>query len=530
MIFGAKTLYNANTNIDALFENGDLGSRTGAISLVQKDGRKTVNSGKIYFRKDFIYAVEIDNHPVPIAKRVATGGMVDYDEIKEICRVAESSTSQKVVDLLLERQLISEKKINIYIKEHFLGLMEDILSWENCEGTWIPEVSTKNFVMPYVPLHKVRSIIENRRKYRNGFTKSVQSFFDKKEIPNLVFASTKNNAVDLNDEFRVVLGFATGEHTVAEISENTGLDEFNTLQAVVGLWQEGLLDIQLGGIKLPYASLIKRVNSENEKPAEQYSEEIISLDPQPAESDEQETAEENHDEEIILRADNGTSDDYTLPNSTAEKVEEDELIEDNEPEVIESDEALEGDEYLMSPSESGQPAIDEDEDYLLMEETEPSETFELKNEGEVTVPSEEVYEEGTENTEVEPAREEVMAEDTEEEVMAEEPSEETLTEPETKEIMSTPTHNSPLRANKIQELTVRLTELQSEVAKFEERAEVSDTALEEATAEVGRLDSELAEARKRVETLKAEQQSVAYYHAKACKDVSELLSSFQIGG
>ncbi|MBC9704591.1 MAG: hypothetical protein H9W81_06375 [Enterococcus sp.] len=518
MIFGAKTLYSANTNIDALFENGDLGDRTGAISLVQKEGRKTINSGKIYFRKNFVYAVEIDEHPIPIAKRVATGGLVDYDELNEICRVAGSYSSQRVVDLLLERQLISEKQLNIYIKEHFLGLMEEILSWENCEGTWIPDVSTKNFVMPYVPIHKIRSIIDNRKKYRNGFTKSVQSFFVKEEIPNLTFVVTKKSSEGLNNEFAAVLGFATGENTVAQIAEKTGLNTFNTLQAIVGLWQDGNIDIQLGGIKLPYASLIKKVNtdSEQEQPKEEYKEETISIDETPAPAIEEPVIEENHDEEIILQKGGIENTDYTLPNSTADMIEE-------VTEPVTSEDTFENDEAT-------------DDDYLITEEDEtPQELLDIIHEAEITLHPQANY--STEDKVFSPVQEDLTvaedftaepAEDNYEMEPAREVAEEFVpTESTSKENMPT---NTTLRSSKLQELTARLTELQGNVAHLEESVVSAETSWNEAETDVTRLEEELSKARERRDSLKEAHDNIAVEYEIACNEVTKLIASFQIGG
>lgn len=542
MIFGAKTLYSANANIDALFENGDLGDRTGAISLVQKEGRKTINSGKIFFRKNFIYAVEIDNLDIPIGKRVATGGLVDYQELQEVCRTAESFSSQRVVDLLLERQLISEKQLNIYIKEHFLGLMEEILSWDNCEGTWIPEVSTKNFVMPYVPIQKIRSIIDNRKKYRNGFTKSVQGFFAKEEIRNLTFVAVKKDVEDLNAEFSAVFNLATGEYTVDKIAEETGLNIFNTLQVVVSLWQEGHLDIQLGGIKLPYASLIKKVNAEQEKPKEDYKEEIIPLETPVEEAVVSEESEDNHDEEIILHGENNHAVDYTLPNSTVDvSAEKDETVVENGDSSISEDPAnYADDEFLQAvDSPERQEDVQEDEEYLvLLEETPSHEKKELFADDET--PYDENYDSLTENEKSDTGDyefEEAMAEPAEypaseparEVEMADESVEsEELNELDIKESMSTP--NKTLRAGKLQELTLKLTSLQGNVEELEERAVSSEAAWREAQENVTRLENELSQARELSDALKEAHDNIANDYDTACNEVSELLASFQIGG
>lgn len=515
MIFGAKPLFSANKNIDAIFSDNESGSRTGAIILNQKEGRKTVKSGRIYFRKNLVYAVEIDTLPIPIGKRVATGGLVDYDELKEICGIAGGYANQKVVDLLLERQLISTKVINVYIKEHFLSLMEEILSWDNCEGHWVEDETTKNFIMPYVEINKIRAILENRRKYRNGFKKSVQGFFSKEEIDQLTFVASKQDPADLNNEFIAVLGYANGEYTVAQIAEQTGITEFNTLQAVISLWQENFLHIQLGGIKLPFASLIKRVNEDKEKPVEApYKEEIIPLEEPSTEEQEapqeEPVAEEDHDEEIILQGTGEETGDYTLPNVTAGE-EQPEESGDEHYHILVDDE-----ETPAEPDNSDVPLI-------LIDEEEEEEEEDTVPEPVIADADDVEHSDAILSEEDEPSAREVSKAGSED-VSVAEPV--TPTEEETP-IVNTP--NKTARASKLQDFTQSLTALQGSVAELETQLDVSDGEYDQVAETVRGLEEQLAAARERQQTIKDERDKIAAEYEKACNEVASLVSSFQMG-
>lgn len=254
-MFRNKNLATANQIIDSLLDSKQLEKREGAIVLHRKAGRKTVATGTIYLRDSFIYAVNIDVMPTPIARRVATAGFVDREELENVLRtVGSNENSPQIVDLLLERQLISNKVIDGYVKEHFIAQISEILTWENVLGEWHPNVATKAFVMPYVSFTKIREVISKRIALRNEFNNLTARFFRSEEVPLLTFTLTQKNIGDKNNETIAVSKFCNNQSTIGQISQATGLTENNVFQIILVLWKEELLTIHLGGIQVPYSS------------------------------------------------------------------------------------------------------------------------------------------------------------------------------------------------------------------------------------------------------------------------------------
>jgi len=345
VIFGTKTLYTTNEILDSLLKTGDIKDATGAVSITKKDGRKTVASGKIFFRNELIYAVEVTNREIPIGKRVESGGLVDQDDLDGIFRRLGSKTSPQIVDQLLISQLISEKNVNNYVKEHFIETLSDILSWDNSTGEWHPNVTTKDFVMPYVALDKIRAILANRASFRKDFAIAVRSFFKDNEIDALTFVSNIKDASDYPAEIRAILRRANGEFTVDAIAGDTGISHFAVFQSVISLWKKGLLTLRLGGIDLPFASLqeaVKPTTVEEKAPAEEAFVPLVS------ESDSNAEPEVDPEEESI-KADVAVAEHFV--SNTQDYTDEDETVEESSSVADEILDSVEEDEIAVEETE-----------------------------------------------------------------------------------------------------------------------------------------------------------------------------------
>lgn len=254
-MFRNKNLATANQIIDSLLESGQLEKREGAIVLHRKAGRKTIATGTIYLRDSFIYAVHIDTMETPIARRVATAGIVDKEDLENVLRAAGSKeTNPQIVHLLLERQLISNKVLDGFVKEHFIAQITELLTWDSVLGEWHPNSSTNAFVMPYVSFTKIREVIAKRLTLRHEFDHLTARFFRSDEVPSLTFTLTQKNIGDKTKEIVAVSKFCNNQSTISDIAKATGLTEYNVFQIILVLWKEGLLTIHLGGIQVPYSS------------------------------------------------------------------------------------------------------------------------------------------------------------------------------------------------------------------------------------------------------------------------------------
>lgn len=327
-MFRNKNLATANQIVDSLLDSGQLEKREGAIVLHRKAGRKTIATGTIYLRDSFIYAVHIDTMETPIARRVATAGVVDKEDLENVLRSAGSKeTNPQIVHLLLERQLISNKVIDGFVKEHFIAQITELLTWDNVLGEWHPNVATKAFVMPYVSFSKIREVIAKRLTLRHEFEHLTARFFRSEEIPALTFTLTRKDIGDKSKEIIAVSKFCNNQATISDISKATGLTEYNVFQIILVLWKEGLLTIHLGGIQVPYTSAQSAQNialgKNLEEPVEDEQQPVIHI---PGTEPETEHEPEEEEPAVVFEE---VPDEESEPSETID-VHEDKDVDDEE--------------------------------------------------------------------------------------------------------------------------------------------------------------------------------------------------------
>lgn len=546
MIFGTKNLYTSNEILDALLKGGEIKNSTGAVSIVRKDGRKTVATGKIYFRNELIYAVEVSNKPVPIGLRVRTGGLVDNDDLNRIIHRNGGDTSPRIVNDLLVGQLITEKNLNGYVKEHFIEGLGEILSWDSAVGEWHPNAKTENFVMPYVALEKIRMILNNRASFRKEFAVAVRTFFRESEIDSLTFSTNLRSFPDFAPEVKAILECADGKTTVADIATATGITEFTVFQTIISFWKKGTVSIRLGGIDLPFASVQEAARAAKEQPLEKEwvpKEVVVPISPveKVAEPEFKPEPELPIEPTRILSNDDESPEEFELEDeSFAESASEtgNDLDED-ESEFITGDSTVVeesvdngSDDYLTGDDEQDEELNEEDDEYLtedgpehenlqIVENDADDVKLEISDENSTAVWSEAQDElseaDSLENISEIPALRE-LAETYHHHV------EEQLSE-------TTASTFNPKSANiKLAEFTAELNRLQSEIAEYE-------NTLEKSAAEVVSKESALKDAKAVLDaaqheynTSVAEKQQVEASYEEACGNVDALIQSFKFSG
>lgn len=251
------SLASANDIIDSLMESSEIMSGTGAVVITQKNGRKTINTGAIYLRDGLIYAADIESHHVPIGKRIETGALVPADDLKEVFgKVGGDITSPRIVDYLLQNHMISEKMLSSYVKEHFIEILGKIMSWNDSLGEWHPNAVTKDFVMPFVTFDRIRQILAQRKNVYGEFLRLTEKFMRPEELPELTFSLLKAPDAGQSPTATKIISLCDSKHTIDDIATATGVTFYNVFQTIVGLWREGLLALNIGGIRLPYTAIL----------------------------------------------------------------------------------------------------------------------------------------------------------------------------------------------------------------------------------------------------------------------------------
>lgn len=251
------SLASANDIIDSLMESSEIMSGTGAVIITQKNGRKTINTGAIYLRDGLIYAADIESHHVPIGKRIETGALVSPEDLKEVFgKVGGDTSSPRIVDYLLQNHMISEKMLSSYVKEHFIEILGKIMSWNDSLGEWHPNTVTKDFIMPFVTFDRIRQILAQRKNVYGEFLRLTEKFMRPEELPELTFSLLKAPAAGQSPTTMKIISFCDSKHTIDDIATATGVTFYNVFQSIVGLWRDGLLTLNIGGIRLPYTAVL----------------------------------------------------------------------------------------------------------------------------------------------------------------------------------------------------------------------------------------------------------------------------------
>lgn len=297
-----NSLASANDIIDSLTESSEIMSGTGAVVITQKSGRKTTNTGTIYLRDGLIYAALIENHKIPIGKRIETGSLVGTDDLNEVfSKVGGDTTSPRIVDHLLQNHMVGEKILSSYVKEHFIETLGKIMSWNDSLGEWHPNAVTKDFIMPFVTFERIREILAHRKQVYGEFLSFVEKFMRPEELPELTFSLLKSPAATQSPTTLKIVSLCDAKHTTNDIADATGVTFYNVFQTVVGLWRDGFLSLNIGGIKLPYAAVLAQPEPEHvPTPIE------LSNPPIPVHDEAVENAESSVDDVVIIDPQGGS--------------------------------------------------------------------------------------------------------------------------------------------------------------------------------------------------------------------------------
>lgn len=258
-LFGKQNLHTAQDIMDTILTTGQIKEKEGAVEIQRKEGRKVIQSGILYFRKELVYAAHVDEMPVPIYRRLVTGKKIaDPTELSAILRnVGGDESSPDIVRRVLVNHLLSEKTLDAYVKEHFLDHVAEILSWETCVGTWMDGVTTKDFTMPNVSFRQLKAIVAKRNSRYRELVEETSRFFAEEELLQVTPVSTTRNLGSMQPEVKSILSLSAGTNTIVDIAQETGLGRGSTFQMVQALWRNGNLSLRLGEITVAYKDVLE---------------------------------------------------------------------------------------------------------------------------------------------------------------------------------------------------------------------------------------------------------------------------------
>jgi hypothetical protein len=224
-----------------MLADSEVGSGTGVAKFIRSD-KKTI--GKLYLKQGKAYAIEVTNYPIGLLRRVLSSEFIAAEHREQILnRFQKEQSSPEIIDYLLTYQLMPERELTNFVKDQFLGAVDELFSWENVNAEWRNGEETEAFTVPFVEPSKLQELANNRRIFLENVAEAFG--LDVEKLNNLKFKqiAEPTAANDLPQAAPNLLSIGKGEFEVREAATQFGLSMFLAKQALYKLWSEEIIEM-----------------------------------------------------------------------------------------------------------------------------------------------------------------------------------------------------------------------------------------------------------------------------------------------
>lgn len=223
-----------------------------AISFTKEDKTEAT----IFFDSGHIYADSLTNYSIPYGNRIVTHpGLAPHN--KEIFLSKYSNPSvydPRMPDFVADRQMLFQSQLTEITNDFFLGIIDEIISWENVSAIVRKNYSTKRFTIQPIDIDSLLSLTSKRIGRIAEIAQEInQDFYDIKRVQ--VIASKKNQA-RLEDEYKNLVHASEEPITIIELAELFGRSTFKTLNMLFSLWKRDYVYFMNGSQRLGYNNTI----------------------------------------------------------------------------------------------------------------------------------------------------------------------------------------------------------------------------------------------------------------------------------
>ena len=211
----------------------------GAIEIISRSSRI---AARIYVKNHHVVGLEVSNFPLEIIRRIITSEHIsDKNRDFLLEHFSENLADNRIVDYVVENQMIPMSVLVVYIKDLFLGACDYVASIPMAEITWRSNVTYKNIPIPEVDLDRLWTVVSNRQiEY-----KRMASVFTvgEEQVRNLNFKRKDNADFDMTQLSANIVSLATGEWTILDFARQFGLSLYLSTREVQKMWIEGKLNV-----------------------------------------------------------------------------------------------------------------------------------------------------------------------------------------------------------------------------------------------------------------------------------------------
>lgn len=211
----------------------------GAIEIVSRSSRI---AARIYVNGKKVYGVDISNFPLEIIRRIITSEHISDTNRQILLNVfSENLADPKIVDYVLENQMIPPSVLIVYLKDIFLGACDYIASIPSAEISWRSGVTPKSTPVPEVDLDKLWSVIAKRQA---EFIRMADIFtVGENQVRNLKFKRIENVDTQISQLIANIYSLATGEWTILDFARQFGISLFLATREIQNLWVNNKLNV-----------------------------------------------------------------------------------------------------------------------------------------------------------------------------------------------------------------------------------------------------------------------------------------------
>lgn len=261
-----------------LYSSGKCPTGVGAIEIVSRSSRI---AARIYVKNHNVVGLEISNFPLEIIRRIITSEHIsDAHRDFLLEHFADNLADGRIVDYVVENQMIPMSVLVVYIKDLFLGACDYIASIPMAEINWRPNVEYKKVPIPEVDLDRLWTVVKNRK---NEYNRMADVFtVGEHQVRDLYFK--RKGEIDMDDVNQLsvnILSLASGEWSILDFARQFGLSLYLSTREIQKMWMEGHLDIIYDGefkLKPPTNAESKPINTVSNVEKAQNVKEIQKLE------------------------------------------------------------------------------------------------------------------------------------------------------------------------------------------------------------------------------------------------------------
>jgi hypothetical protein len=221
------------------FSTGRCPNGLGAIEIVSRSSRI---AARIYVKDKKVYGIDISNFPLEVIRRVITSEHISDSNRDSLLKVfSENLSDPKIVDYILENQMVPPSVLIVYLKDIFLGACDYVASIPSAEISWRPSVTPKSTPVPEVDLDKLWSVVEKRQL---EFTRMSEMFgLNESQVRNLKFKRIENVDTQISQLIANIYSLSTGEWTLLDFARQFGISLFLATREIQSLWINKKLNV-----------------------------------------------------------------------------------------------------------------------------------------------------------------------------------------------------------------------------------------------------------------------------------------------